>query len=57
MLFEEVFGRSVQFIDLSAASKTVKAGTKKPVLARVKASEKLRMNGKNAKATGSKEPR
>jgi exopolyphosphatase / guanosine-5'-triphosphate,3'-diphosphate pyrophosphatase len=57
MLFEEVFGRSVQFIDLSKASKTSRSGVKKPIPARVKASETSRSNGKNAKATGSKKPR
>jgi exopolyphosphatase/guanosine-5'-triphosphate,3'-diphosphate pyrophosphatase len=57
MLFEEVFGRSVQFIDLSPASKIGRSGSNKPLFAKMKKLEKLVPDGKNAKATRSKKPR
>jgi exopolyphosphatase / guanosine-5'-triphosphate,3'-diphosphate pyrophosphatase len=54
MLFEEVFGRSVQFIDLSSATKIARSGSIKPLLEKMGKQEKAGSNGKNAKATASK---
>jgi exopolyphosphatase / guanosine-5'-triphosphate,3'-diphosphate pyrophosphatase len=57
MLFEEVFGRSVQFVDLSPSSKRGKSIGSSPLLTHMESAGTSALNGKKAKASRSGKPR